>query len=240
MTGADDAREELLTRLVEAALQARADGRPVDLAEICSEAPDLQPEVERLLAIEPELTAGRGRDDDAPSDPLVGKVLDGRYELEACIGIGAMGSVYRANDASLQRDVAVKLLQNGLFASAARRERFAREARVLAALRHPSIVGVHDHGCTEEGLHYLVMELIDGVPLAQVLQQAERIVTRGTGADLARLDAEWLQSRFGFAMQGLGYLPQSVFWCSQVASALAEAHRAGVAHRDVKPSNVLV
>ena len=222
--------EDLIVRYVELALAARAKGLPVDLAKICSDHPNLIPEVDKLLRLDDAI------DFEPPEDPLLGKVLDERYELQRCIGVGAMGAVYVAKDRTLDRSVAVKLLQNGLFASKERHERFAREARVLASLRHPNIVNVFDHGSSSPGTHYIVMEHLVGVPLAQLSQQAEE----DTAAGLHPLDSEWLLRNFEINVPGLSYLPQVVFWCSQVASALEEAHAAGVTHRDVKPTNIFI
>ncbi|MFN3244266.1 MAG: protein kinase domain-containing protein [Planctomycetota bacterium] len=222
--------DELVASLLETALEARARGEEVDLDEICAGHPELIPEVERLLRIDEVL------DHEAPDDALVGRVLDDRYELRQCIGVGAMGAVYLASDRTLGREVAVKLLQNAVFASPERHERFAREAKVLAALRHPNIVSVFDHGRTGDGLHYIVMERLVGMPLSEVLQQAEgdgRLRNR-------RLDDAWLQQQLDADVRGLGYLPQVVLWCAQVGEALREAHAAGVTHRDVKPTNVFL
>lgn len=226
--------EDLIAQYLERALEQRAEGETVDLAKLCEQHPECIPEVERLLRIDRLLEDDHG--DEAPSDPLLGSVLGERYELLECIGVGAMGAVYRAKDRTLQREVAVKLLQNGLFASPERHERFVREARVLASLRHANIVEVFDHGRVDGGVHYIVMECLVGVPMAQILQQAEV----DTAAGDRRLDSEWLLKHFDVEVPGLSYLPQAVYWCRQVAGALVEAHREGIAHRDVKPTNVFI
>lgn len=143
-----------------------------------------------------------------------GAVLDGRYTLTERIGAGGMGAVWRARDARLDREVAVKLLGLPADTSAPDRERmlalFVREARAAAALDSTYIVPVFDHG-SEGDIPYLVMPLLNG-----------RTVT-----DLLR--------------SGKGLSPQRVAdIAAQVCRALAVAHRAGIVHRDIKPANVMV
>ncbi|KUN85516.1 serine/threonine protein kinase [Streptomyces bungoensis] len=142
------------------------------------------------------------------------RVIAGRYRLQARIGRGGMGVVWRASDQILGRLVAVKELapDDSLPDDDARRrrERTFREARAVAQLRHPHIIVVHDV-VEQDGRPYIVMELIDGGSLA------DRIATRGPvdAAEAARI--------------GIGLL-----------GALRTAHEAGVLHRDIKPANVLI
>ncbi|WP_439940213.1 serine/threonine-protein kinase [Streptomyces sp. BBFR115] len=142
------------------------------------------------------------------------RVIAGRYRLEARIGRGGMGIVWRATDQLLARQVAVKELpfDETLSAEEARqqRDRTLREARAVAQLRHPHVIVVHDI-VEQDERPYIVMELIDGGSLA------DRIATAGpVTADEA--------ARIGVAL----------------LSALATAHAAGVLHRDIKPANVLL
>jgi tRNA A-37 threonylcarbamoyl transferase component Bud32 len=133
----------------------------------------------------------------------------GRYELGELLGTGAFGSVWQARDTDLARDVAVKLPRKGQLLNFAEEERFLREARSAAQLRHPGIVAVYDVGREQETL-YIVSELVRGVSLAEWL---------GNGRLSFREAAELV---------------------AQVADALDYAHRQGVVHRDVKPSNILL
>ncbi|GAA2672996.1 serine/threonine-protein kinase [Actinoplanes palleronii] len=143
--------------------------------------------------------------------PSPGTVLNGRYQLTERIAAGGMGEVWRADDLLLRRVVAVKVLLPALMADAGFTARFRAEARMLAALRHPGIVQVHDYGESAEPGHdrfdYAVMEFIDGTPLSE----SGRLDPAATMAVVV-----------------------------QVADALEAAHRAGIVHRDVKPSNLLV
>ena len=92
----------------------------------------------------------------------------GPYELEASIGAGGMGEVYRAKDTRLDRMVAVKVLPDGLSRKAGLRQRFEREARAIASLNHPHICALHDVG-QQDGVDFLVMEYLEGETLAERL-----------------------------------------------------------------------
>jgi eukaryotic-like serine/threonine-protein kinase len=138
----------------------------------------------------------------------------GRYRVEAEIGRGGMGVVYRAIDPELERPVAVKLIRLPPDSSLELREelekRFRREAKAAARIRHPGVVVIHDVGTTATGL-FLVMELVDGESLASRLERGH-FPPRDSALELA----------------------------ARAAEALAAAHQAGVVHRDVKPANILL
>ncbi|GAA0323942.1 Stk1 family PASTA domain-containing Ser/Thr kinase [Kineococcus aurantiacus] len=148
------------------------------------------------------------------SDPLVGRRLDGRYRVLGRLGRGGMGVVYRAEDERLDRTVALKVLRADLAHDPVARARFVREAKSAARLAHPGVVAVLDQGVDHEGgdeTAYLVMELVDGRTLRDVV-----------------LDEGTLSAGEALSVAG------------DVLDALAEAHRKGVLHRDVKTANVLV
>ena len=107
-----------------------------------------------------------------------GECIDGRYQLEAEIGAGGLGSVYRATQTKLARQVAVKVLHESMFASDVQRARFEREARSLAALEHPNIVSILDYGVAD-GQPYIVTELLEGETLAQRLQAGSLPLEQG-------------------------------------------------------------
>ena len=140
---------------------------------------------------------------------LAGLVM-GNYEVLESIGRGGMAEVYRGRHKRLGRTVAIKVLPASLATEADFRDRFEREARAIAALKHPNIVQVFDYG-DFEGMHYMVMEYIAGKDLACRLR------------DIFRLS-----------------LSETVQMMEGVASALDYAHGQGLVHRDVKPSNVLL
>ncbi|HUH05118.1 MAG TPA: serine/threonine-protein kinase [Kofleriaceae bacterium] len=144
-------------------------------------------------------------------DPLVGKVVGGRYHLAECVGEGAMGRVYRATHDRLSRHFAVKILYGELAADDNMRSRFAQEAELASRLDDPRIVSVIDFGETEHGLLYLVMDFVDGETLAELLER----------------EAPLPASRM---------LELAVELCA----GLEHAHAAGLVHRDFKPDNVVL
>lgn len=142
---------------------------------------------------------------------LVGETLSERYRLVARVAGGGMGEVYRGHDLLLDRSVAVKILQPSLASDPYLVERFRAEARAVARLTHPNIVGVHDWGCEDDRTYYMVMEYVSGTDLRDVL------VGRGNLAPR-----------------------QAVEVIAAVCDALQVAHDHGVIHRDVKPENILL
>ncbi len=146
-----------------------------------------------------------------PVDPLVGHTLDEKYRLEERLGIGGMGTVYRARHLLIDRPVAVKVLNQRFVEDEAARTRFRREAKAAGRLQHTNAVTVTDFGESQDGYVYLVMELLEGRTLRDVL------------AKEAPLDAA-----------------RSVSLMMQISAAVAAAHEAGIIHRDLKPANIFI
>ncbi|RII95164.1 Stk1 family PASTA domain-containing Ser/Thr kinase [Clavibacter michiganensis] len=146
----------------------------------------------------------------SPTDPMIGRLLDGRYQVRSRIARGGMATVYVATDLRLERRVAVKVMHGHLADDSAFRDRFIQEARSAARLAHPNVVNVFDQG-QDSDMAYLVMEYLPGMTLRELLQEYERLTPEQT---LDILEA--------------------------VLSGLAAAHKAGIVHRDLKPENVLL
>jgi len=157
--------------------------------------------------------ATRGAEGAAPeradTDDLCGRTLQHLKVLDR-IGVGGMGSVYRAHDLSLDRTVALKVIRSEKVQATAQRERFVREARSQARLSHPNVVPIYYIG-EEDGLVFFAMELVDGEALDGILARGERL--------------DW---------------PRALELLHDVADALRMAHERGIVHRDIKPSNLLV
>ena len=133
----------------------------------------------------------------------------GPYEILSPLGAGGMGEVYRAHDSRLGRDVAIKVLPTNLSSDPSLRQRLEREAKAVSKLSHPHICTLHDIG-HQDGMVFLVMELVEGDTLEQRLSQAP-------------LPPE-----------------QTIRYGAEIADALARAHKLGFTHRDLKPSNIML
>jgi len=141
----------------------------------------------------------------------LGRLIADKYRLDAVLGVGGMGAVFRATQLSVNRPVAVKLIQGPLLKHPEVEKRFRREAEAMARLRHPASVRLFDFGATSEGELYMVMELLEGHDLAA------HLVQRGA-----------LQAGEALAI------------AKQILLALGEAHAQGIVHRDLKPANVFM
>ncbi len=141
---------------------------------------------------------------------LLGTTLNGRYRLEARIGAGGMSTVFRALDETLQRQVAIKLMSREVAGDSGQLERFRREARAVAQLSHPHIVGVIDAG-EDGGRPYIVFEYINGETLKERIRRCGRLP-----------------------------IAEAVAYAIEIARALGAAHARHIVHRDVKPQNVLI
>ncbi|MBO0798516.1 MAG: serine/threonine protein kinase, partial [Blastocatellia bacterium] len=142
-------------------------------------------------------------------------VIDGKYRLEQLIAHGGMGSVFRATHLQLDRAVAIKILRAEFLTDPTIRERFNREARAVARLKHPNIVAVYDFGMLSRGGAYLVMELIEGRSLREEMKTYA-------------------------ARNGQMRPERAAMILSQVCAGIEAAHKLGIIHRDLKPDNVMI
>ncbi len=140
-----------------------------------------------------------------------GEVVAGRYRLDARLGIGGMGEVWKATHEATSRVFAIKFMHAHAAASASARQRFTREARVSAKINHPNVIDIFDAGEFGEGTLYLAMELLDGISLADALHVAPPLSVR----DLLII-------------------------MHDTARALSAAHAVGIVHRDIKPANIFL
>ena len=141
---------------------------------------------------------------------LAAKTRLGPYEIQAPLGAGGMGEVYRARDTRLNRDVAIKILPASFSKDPERLQRFAQESRAAAALNHPNILSIYDIG-EENGAPYVVSELLEGETLRERLRNGPLSSTR-----------------------------KAIEYAQQIARGLAAAHEKGIVHRDLKPENLFI
>src|SRR5271167_3704104 len=144
----------------------------------------------------------------------LGTLLGGRYRLDAQIGRGGMSTVYRAMDETLERPVAIKLMNREIASDSDQLERFRREARAVAQLSNPYIVGVIDAGDDHDPIHprpYIVFEYVEGETLKDRIRRVGRLP-----------------------------ITEAVAYAIEIARALGAAHARHIVHRDVKPQNVMV
>jgi serine/threonine protein kinase len=161
-----------------------------------------------------ETSAGSAQTEAAEvGDSLVGRVLDGKYEIVAPLGSGGMGAVYRARRVLIGDEVAVKVLHSRLTGDEKLVERFRREARAAAQLHHPNVVTIHDYGEARGpgGFAYIVMELVRGETLRDILRREGRLQPA-----------------------------RAVALMRDVCAGVGAAHRRGIVHRDIKPDNIIV
>ena len=148
--------------------------------------------------------------DTTVKDPLVGRVLDGRYRVGSRLARGGMATVYEAHDTRLDRMVALKVMHPSLADDDEFVSRFIREAHSAARLSHPNVVAVYDQGA-DQGHVFLAMELVRGRTLRDLIRERGHLSPR-----------------------------QALEVLEPVLAALGAAHQAGIVHRDVKPENVLI
>lgn len=145
-------------------------------------------------------------------DRLLGSILDAKYELLARLGAGGMGTVYRARRVHIGDEVAVKVLHQNYCPEADMMERFRREARTCATLRHPNVVALYDYSETRtDALAYIVMELVPGATLGQLLKGGNRLS-----------------------------LPRALTLMGHICAGVGAAHHRQIVHRDLKPDNIIV
>lgn len=157
--------------------------------------------------------ADEATDEDQRTEPnaLTGRLLSGRYEVEECLGEGAMGAVYRAQHTLMQKTLAIKVLRPQIGDRDELIERFRREAQAAAHIDHPHVCSATDFGQMDDGAFFLVMEYLEGQTLEELL------------------DAK-----------GALPVERAIHIARQICSALSRAHQLDVVHRDLKPENIML
>ncbi len=211
-------RWQQIDQVLEAALERNRSERAAFLDQACAGDEELRREVESLLRAHEQAGSfiekpPREAAEEILADHQSESLIGkqvGSYRIERLLGKGGMGEVYLAHDSKLDRKIALKLLPVDFASDEKRVRRFQQEARAASALNHPNVCVIHEIGKTDDGRHYIAMEHVAGVTLRQ--QMASHPLKLGQALDIA----------------------------TQVASALAAAHSAGIVHRDIKPENVMV
>jgi predicted Ser/Thr protein kinase len=141
----------------------------------------------------------------------VPQIIAGRFRIECEIGTGGMGTVYRAKHLGLERAVAVKIIKPEFASDPDVADRFMREARTMAKLRHPHAAMIFDAGNLPDGRHFIIMEFVEGKTLSETLEHEGRFTPE-----------------------------RAVRIAADICDVLAEAHKLGIVHRDLKPSNIML
>src|SRR5262245_18076342 len=223
-----------VTQIYGAVVSQAPERRAAAVVELCGADVELRREIESLLQSKDSasLLERAAVDRGSVIQMLsVGSQI-GVFRIDALLGVGGMGEVYRARDTKLNRDVAIKILPPAFANDPDRLARFKREAQVLASLNHPNVGGVYGFE-DANGIHALILELVDGPTLAGMLE-GFRPSALGSGPDAAPSPKSKAPSRRAPP------LDEALQIARQIADALEAAHEQGIIHRDLKPANIKV
>lgn len=145
-------------------------------------------------------------------DPLIGKKLGGRYQIDSVLGRGGMGVVYKATQVDIDRPVALKTLHVSKVIDSKVIQKFRSEAQAICKVKHPNTVMVYDFGVSDEGVPFLVMDMINGISFRQIVKDHAPLLNLGRVYNVFK----------------------------QICAALTAAHEAGIVHRDLKPENIMI
>jgi serine/threonine protein kinase/Flp pilus assembly protein TadD len=227
--------DALIGQVADEFLQRQKSGESPDPEEYAArhpEAAELIRNVLRSLRLIEESAGGAGTSD----EPLAGTLGD--YRLIREVGRGGMGVVYEAEQISLGRRVALKVLPFAATMDARHLQRFHNEARAAASLHHEHIVPVYAVGC-ERGVHFYAMQFIEGLTLAQVISRQDA-AGETTAPHAAGADDTTPRPAATETPRDAAFFRRAAEWGAQAAEALEHAHSLGVVHRDVKPGNLMI
>ena len=279
-TSAASNRERLLASVVDACLRDIQQNKPPRIEKYVAQYPELAGELESLLPAlcamgqfehAGERAGGNGADHDLPdfpalAEPVAPRAQLGDFVIHRELGRGGMGVVYEAQQVSLNRPVALKVLPFASVLEPSDIQRFKNEAQIAAQVHHPHIVPVYAVGC-ENGVHYYAMQLIEGQTLAQLIKRLSKpekfdvlpepsTISLGAAGSLksgkppskpksGKSDTLGAQQDISTGVNSLSRSDRESFrtiarWGIQAAEALHYAHSLGLVHRDIKPSNLLL
>jgi serine/threonine protein kinase len=239
--------ESLVGRLADEFLARRERGEQPEVEQYAARHPEAAELIRRALG-SLRLVESVGNDP-GPTDPASDSMISGLlgdFRIIREVGRGGMGVVYEAEQVSLRRRVALKVLPFAAVMDPRSMQRFKNEALAAAGLDHPNVVKVHAVGC-DRGVHYIAMQFVDGRTLAELIAERQPAPT-GAGAPsvspgaaapaaetqpVAKAPTERVRPDAGFYRR-------AAEWAAQAADALEHAHGLGVVHRDVKPANLMV
>jgi WD40 repeat protein/tRNA A-37 threonylcarbamoyl transferase component Bud32 len=224
-----------LAHLVDVLSQRLQDGEPLELSNVLRAHPEHAEELRKILPALGALndyTSHQGNPNSAapPLQPL------GDFRLLREVGRGGMGVVYEAEQLSLRRKVALKVLPFAATLDPRQLQRFRHEAQAAALLHHPNVVPVHAVGC-ERGVHYYAMQFIEGRTLAKVVRD---LLGEADFAPRGASTACTVAGSTSRPVAGEQHCRFAARLCAQAAEALEYAHQTGVIHRDIKPANLLL
>jgi tetratricopeptide (TPR) repeat protein len=237
----DEGLESLVARVADEFLEQCRRGEGPDVEEYAARYPEAAALLRKVLASLEVLGLSAEGLVAAPADEIAGTGTLGDFRLVREIGRGGMGVVYEAEQMSLGRRVALKVLPFAATMDARQMQRFHNEARAAASLHHEHIVPVYAVGC-ERGVHFYAMQFIEGRSLAELIavhdpaRRGRPPSEGGAGPDTRTVAAAATEAR----PRDAAYFRRVAEWGIQAAEALEHAHALGIVHRDVKPANLIV
>lgn len=242
-SGLIDSTEERIAELLDAFLISQEQGRSATAQQLLADNSDIAIELQNHLDAIQALELDQPNRNESFSEPFTPYAFPkqlGRFEVGRILGQGAMGVVFAGVDTKTNRDVAIKVLTDRIGMDETRIERFRLEANTAAALNHPNVVPVYTVGC-EQGVNYYTMRLIVGESLDRRIAADHILDCEERGAThTSNPECQLTLQKHAAPLRGPDRFRRIARYGISAASALHAAHAAGIIHRDVKPSNLLL